>query len=79
MKLWWLLPPKPMPPREVVSRLERLGFRRVSQRGSHLKLRRESGGRTYTVVVPMHRKDLVVSVLGRILQQAGLEWQEFCP
>lgn len=66
-----------MTAREIVQRLERLGFRRISQRGSHLKLRRERDGNTYTVVVPMHRRDIAVSVLGRILQQAGLEWSEF--
>jgi len=66
-----------MTAREIVQRLERLGFKRISQRGSHLKLRRERDGNTYTVVVPMHRKDIVVSVLRRILEQAGLEWSEF--
>lgn len=66
-----------MTAREIVQRLERLGFRRISQRGSHLKLRRERDGATYTVVVPMHRRDIAVSVLGRILQQAGVEWSEF--
>ena len=66
-----------MPAREVVSHLERIGFARVSQRGSHLKLRRERNGKTYTVVVPMHRKDIAISVLGRILQQGGLEWSDF--
>lgn len=40
-------------------------------------MRREQGGTTYTVVVPMHRKDIAISVLGRILQQAGLDWSEF--
>ena len=66
-----------MTAREIVRRLEQLGFERISQRGSHLKLRRERDGITYTAVVPMHRKDIAVSVLGRILQQAGLEWKEF--
>jgi predicted RNA binding protein YcfA (HicA-like mRNA interferase family) len=68
-----------MASREVANRLERLGFQRVSQRGSHLKLRRKSGQLTHTVIVPMHSKDIVVSVLGRILQQAGLDWEEFDP
>lgn len=66
-----------MPAREVVRRLERIGFRRVSQRGSHLKLRRKHDGKVFTTVVPMHTRDIAISVLGRILQQAGLEWNEF--
>lgn len=71
------MPLNPMPAREVVGRLEKLGFQRVSQKGSHLKLRRKRNGKVYTVVVPMHRRDVAISVLGRILQQAGLEWDEF--
>jgi len=66
-----------MPAREVVKRLERIGFTRVSQRGSHLKLRQERNGKLYTTVVPMHSRDIAISVLGRILQQAGLDWEEF--
>jgi predicted RNA binding protein YcfA (HicA-like mRNA interferase family) len=66
-----------MPAREVVSRLEKMGFQRVSQKGSHLKLRQKRDGKVHTVVVPMHRRDIAISVLGRILQQAGLDWDEF--
>ena len=68
--------PKPLPSREVVRRLERLGFRKVHQRGSHLKLRKETSVRVWNVVVPMHRRDIAVSVMGRILEQAGIEWRD---
>jgi predicted RNA binding protein YcfA (HicA-like mRNA interferase family) len=66
-----------MPAREVVRRLKRIGFRRISQRGSHLKLRREHDGKVFTTVVPMHTRNIAITVLGRILQQAGLDWKEF--
>ncbi|MEK7364039.1 MAG: type II toxin-antitoxin system HicA family toxin, partial [candidate division NC10 bacterium] len=33
--------------------LERMGFQQVSQRGSHLKLRRQTPERGYTVIVKM--------------------------
>jgi predicted RNA binding protein YcfA (HicA-like mRNA interferase family) len=45
----------------------------VSQRGSHLKLKNESGR---VVIVPMHR-ELAPGTLGSILRQAGLERSEF--
>ncbi|HIJ65743.1 MAG TPA: type II toxin-antitoxin system HicA family toxin [Candidatus Hydrogenedentes bacterium] len=70
------MPPRPLPAREIVRRLERLGFRRVHQRGSHLKMQKKGEGTTRTVVVPMHRRDIAISVIGRILQQAGIEWED---
>lgn len=53
--------------REVVRGLNRLGFKQVSQSGSHIKLRR----RTATVIVPNHR-EVRKGTLGSILQQAGI-------
>ncbi len=38
---------------EVVAALGRLGLARVSQRGSHVKLKNEAGR---VVIVPMHRE-----------------------
>jgi predicted RNA binding protein YcfA (HicA-like mRNA interferase family) len=52
--------------------LEQLGFARVSQRGSHLKLRHGDGR---TVIVPLHRK-LARGTLSSILRQAGLTAEE---
>ena len=53
--------------------LEKADFSRVSQRGSHLKLR-SSAGRT--VIVPLHR-ELARGTLRSILRQAGLTTEEF--
>jgi predicted RNA binding protein YcfA (HicA-like mRNA interferase family) len=52
--------------------LERAQFQRISQRGSHLKLRRADGR---TVIVPLHR-ELARGTLGSILRQAGLTADE---
>jgi predicted RNA binding protein YcfA (HicA-like mRNA interferase family) len=52
--------------------LEQLGFARVSQRGSHVKLRHADGR---TVIVPLHR-ELARGTLGSILRQAGLTAEE---
>jgi predicted RNA binding protein YcfA (HicA-like mRNA interferase family) len=52
--------------------LERAQFQRISQRGSHLKLRHADGR---TVIVPLHR-ELARGTLGSILRQAGLTADE---
>ncbi|MGH9108430.1 MAG: type II toxin-antitoxin system HicA family toxin [Acidimicrobiales bacterium] len=57
---------------DVIAALSKTGFVQVSQRGSHVKLRRE--GRT--VIVPLHR-ELAPGTLRSILRQAGLTAAEF--
>lgn len=55
---------------QVVRILERHGFERVRQSGSHLILRHADGRR---VTVPMHTsKDLGRGLLARIMKDAGL-------
>ena len=60
-------------PAEVVGALERAGFVRVRQRGSHLRLKRGN----LAVTVPMHPGDLPANVLRSILRQAQLTEEEF--
>ncbi len=60
-------------PAEVVRALERAGFVRVRQRGSHLRLRRGN----LSVTVPMHAGDLPGTVLRSILRQAHVAEDEF--
>ncbi|HLJ81417.1 MAG TPA: type II toxin-antitoxin system HicA family toxin [Ktedonobacterales bacterium] len=61
-------------PSECVRALEKLGFARVRQTGSHLRL--SKGGRNVTV--PMHKgKDLSAQTLRSILGQAGVSEDEF--
>lgn len=52
--------------------LERLGFKRQRQRGSHLILRRA----TSVCVVPMHR-EIDPGTLRGVLRQAGVSVEEF--
>ena len=54
---------------EIVRTLERLGFVRARQRGSHLRLRRGN----LSVTVPMHSGDLSPTVVRSILRQAQLD------
>lgn len=59
--------------REVLATLGRTGFERVSQRGSHIKLRNAEGR---MVIVPDHR-EVARGTLRSILRQAGLSAEEF--
>lgn len=68
--------PKPLRSTKIVAELQRRGFVTVSQRGSHLKLRKTAHGKTWTAIVPMHRCDLAISVVSRILRQTGLTWDD---
>jgi predicted RNA binding protein YcfA (HicA-like mRNA interferase family) len=57
---------------DVVAALTKGGFIRVSQRGSHVKMRKDER----VAIVPMHR-ELAQGTLGSVLRQAGLSREEF--
>jgi predicted RNA binding protein YcfA (HicA-like mRNA interferase family) len=57
---------------EVQRGLERLGFSKVRQSGSHVVMKREAKG----CVVPMH-KEVKVGTLAGILRQAEVSPEEF--
>jgi predicted RNA binding protein YcfA (HicA-like mRNA interferase family) len=56
----------------VVRALERLGFERLRQSGSHVMMRRGSKG----CVVPMH-SEIKVGTLAGVLRQADVTPEEF--
>jgi predicted RNA binding protein YcfA (HicA-like mRNA interferase family) len=56
--------------REVISILQRFGFQPVSQRGSHVKLMRETTTARQTLTVPAH-SELDTGTLRAILRQAS--------
>lgn len=60
----------PMTPKQMVKLLKKNGFYKVSQRGSHIKMRDDKGHQT---TVPMHNKDLDKGTEEAILKQAGLK------
>lgn len=66
----------PRPPvvsgRQTVRALEKAGYTEISQRGSHVKLRR--GNRA--VIVPLHR-ELAPGTLRSVLRQADLTIEPF--
>lgn len=62
-------------PSELVRLLERLGFQRIRQKGSHLYLRHLDGRAT---VVPIHRgEDLPPGLLRSILNDVELTREAF--
>lgn len=62
--------------RQTIRALERLGFRAVRQRGSHVVLRKDSPDGAVGCVVPLHR-ELATGTLRGILDQAGVSEDEF--
>lgn len=62
-------------PSEVCRILERLGFKMVRQRGSHIQYRHADGRGT---TVPMHKgRDISPSLLRQIAKDIGLTIEEF--
>lgn len=61
---------------EAIRALERLGFRRVRQRGSHVVLKKKTPEGVVGCVVPLHR-ELAIGTLRGILRQAGVSADEF--
>jgi predicted RNA binding protein YcfA (HicA-like mRNA interferase family) len=64
----------PFTPREVIAKLKRAGFEEVRQTGSHLFLRHLDGRLTF---VAMHRGDIPVGTMRKILKQANLSEDQF--
>lgn len=67
--------PKLYPSRKIVKALRRIGFKVISQKGSHIKLRGIFDGETYTAIVPNH-KEVALGTLQSILKQAGITREE---
>jgi len=62
--------------RKTVQALERIGYRVVRQRGSHIRLRDENDPNHLPVTVPDHRT-LKPGLLHQILRDANLSVDEF--
>ncbi len=62
--------------RVLMSLLGGLGFEVVSQRGSHVKLRKTVRGNIFVVIVPRH-SEIRRGTLLSIIRQAGLDKDEF--
>ncbi len=69
--------PKHYSSREVLEAPHKAGFSDVSQRGSHIKLRRTSGARTLTVIVKHPAPSIPIGTFRSILRQAELTLDDF--
>ncbi len=61
----------PLTPKEMIKLLKKNGFKKVSQNGSHVKLKNEKTGRQ--VIVPYHSKEMKKGLEQAILKEAGLK------
>ena len=65
---------------EAIKALEKLGFVKVRQKGSHVIMKkqlRDSNNTQIGCVVPLHNKTLAVGTLKSILNQANVSVDEF--
>ena len=62
--------------KQVLKALKKTGFKEISQKGSHIKLRGLREGRLLTVIVPNH-KVIAKGTFSSILRQAEITRQEF--
>ena len=61
---------------KIIKTLQNKGFVFVSQRGSHVKLRKLSNS-VLTVIVPANRKEIPFGTFKSILRQSNLSQDDF--
>lgn len=64
-----------LPPGDIIKALQKIGFCKVSQKGSHVKYRKD-GEPARTFIIPMHN-EIARGTLQSILEQAGITIEEF--
>ena len=65
-----------LPYTDIIRALQRDGWTRVRQRGSHIRLHKRVEGEVLKITIPAHRP-VKRSTLAHILQQARLSVEEF--
>ena len=58
---------------QIIKTLERKGFVFKSQKGSHVKYRKEN----HTVIIPHPRKEIPMGTYKSIIRQSGLKEEDF--
>jgi predicted RNA binding protein YcfA (HicA-like mRNA interferase family) len=64
--------PKLYSSNHIIKVLGKYGFVFISQKGSHVKLRKE-GNPTLTVIIPAERKQIPIGTFNSIIRQSGLD------
>ena len=62
--------------RGMVKVLGKIGFLKVSQKGSHIKLKRKTKSETEIIIIPNH-KELALGTFGNIIKTANLTVADF--
>jgi predicted RNA binding protein YcfA (HicA-like mRNA interferase family) len=62
--------------RKILKALSKAGFKQVSQKGSHIKLKRIDEDKTRIVIVP-NFDQIPIGTLRSIIRQSGLDMDNF--
>ena len=68
--------PKLYSARLILKTLGQAGFIVISQKGSHIKLQKRTGGQLLTVIIPNH-KEVATGTFSSILRQAQITKKDF--
>lgn len=63
-----------LPPDKIIKIMKKLGFQKISQKGSHAKYINQISGRIF--IIPMHY-EIAKGTLKSILEQADVELEDF--
>lgn len=63
-----------LPPNKIINALTKIGFEKISQKGSHAKYKNRQTQRVF--IIPLH-KEIAKGTLKSILEQADVELEEF--
>jgi len=69
--------PKLYSSRDIIKILQQKGFVYISQKGSHVKFRKNVKGSNLTVIVPAGRKEIPYGTFKSILRQSKLAEEDF--
>lgn len=64
-----------LPPKDIIRVLEKIGFQKVSQKGSHAKYKNQTLP-SRVVIIPIH-SEIAKGTLKSILDQANLSLDDF--
>ena len=68
--------PKLLSSKQVIKVLENNGFIFMSQKGSHLKFRKQEN-QSKTVIVPANKKEIPIGTLHSVIRQSSLLKEDF--
>ena len=65
--------PKTFSTKEVLKKFNKYWFKKYSQKGSHLKMKKDN----LTIIIPIHNKDIPLWTFRAILEQAQISYNDF--